>query len=165
MKYITNIEDRQFEIEINSDFEITVDGKQIAVDFQSVADQPVYSIILDGASYEASVHTTETGIQVLLHGKLYDAKVEDERQRRLRQSSGGPMVQSGELNIRAPMPGLVIAVPVEDDQDVEKGDNLIILESMKMQNEIKAPRSGKIMRVRVQSGDSVDQNQVLITLS
>jgi biotin carboxyl carrier protein len=165
MKYITNIEDRQFEIEINSDFEIMVDGKQIAVDFQSVADQPVYSIILDGASYEASVHTTETGIQVLLHGKLYDAKVEDERQRRLRQSSGGPMVQSGELNILAPMPGLVVAVPVEDDQDVEKGDNLIILESMKMQNEIKAPRSGKVMRVRVRSGDSVDQNQVLITLS
>ena len=75
------------------------------------------------------------------------------------------MVQSGELNIRAPMPGLVVAIPIEDDQDVEKGDNLIILESMKMQNEIKAPRSGKVMRIRVQSGDSVDQNQVLITLS
>jgi biotin carboxyl carrier protein len=63
------------------------------------------------------------------------------------------------------MPGLVITVPVEDGQEIEKGANLIILESMKMQNEIKAPRDGKVTRVSVAAGDSVDQNQLLLTLS
>ena len=165
MKYITTIGDQQFEIEINSDDEITIDGLLLSVDFQSVADQPIYSIILDGDSHEAAIHSTEAGLQVLLRGQLFEVNVEDERQRRLRQSSGGIPVQSGELQIKAPMPGLVIAVPVEDGQEIEKGAHLIILESMKMQNEIKAPRDGKVIRVRVAAGDSVDQNQLLLTLS
>ena len=65
----------------------------------------------------------------------------------------------------APMPGLVVAVPVEEGQEVQKGEDLIILESMKMQNELKAPRDGTISRIRVGPGDSVDQNQVLLTLT
>ena len=63
------------------------------------------------------------------------------------------------------MPGMVVAIPVEVGQSVGKGENLIILESMKMQNELKAPREGSITGIRVKPGDSVDQNQVLLTLS
>ncbi len=63
------------------------------------------------------------------------------------------------------MPGLVVAVPVTQGEQVQKGQNLVILESMKMQNEIKAPREGTVSRVRVKSGDNVDQHQVLLTLS
>ncbi len=165
MKYITTIGDQQYEIEINSDDEITVDGQMLSVDFQTIADQPVYSVILDGKSHEASIHSTETGLQVLLRGQLFEVVVEDERQRRLRKSSGGIPVHGGELQIKSPMPGLVITVPVEEGQEIKQGDNLIILESMKMQNEIKAPRDGKVMRVRVTAGDSVDQNQLLLTLT
>jgi biotin carboxyl carrier protein len=62
------------------------------------------------------------------------------------------------------MPGLVVATLVDPGRVVEKGDLLIILESMKMQNELKAPRGGTINRVRVKAGDSVEQNQVLMTL-
>jgi biotin carboxyl carrier protein len=62
------------------------------------------------------------------------------------------------------MPGLIVAVPVVEGQAVVKGQDLVILESMKMQNELKAPRDGTIGRVRVRAGDSVEQNQVLITL-
>ena len=165
MKYIATIEDQQFEIEIDSDREITVDGQLLSVDFQSVADQPIYSIILEGESHEASINLTDLGLQVLLRGQLFEVQVEDERQRRLRQSSGGIPLHHGELQIKAPMPGLVVAVPVEDGEEIGKGNNLIILESMKMQNEIKAPRDGTIQRVSVSPGDSVDQNQVLLTLA
>jgi len=63
------------------------------------------------------------------------------------------------------MPGLIVAVPVEEGQQVDKGDNLVILESMKMQNEIKAPREGKVTGVRVNPGDNVDQNQVLVVIN
>jgi biotin carboxyl carrier protein len=56
-------------------------------------------------------------------------------------------------------------VPVEEGQEIQSGDDLIILESMKMQNELKAPRDGTVSRVRVKAGDNVDQNQVLLTLS
>jgi biotin carboxyl carrier protein len=74
------------------------------------------------------------------------------------------VVHSGEFNLKSPMPGLIVAVPIVEGQVVVKGQDLVILESMKMQNELKAPRDGKIGRVRVRPGDSVEQSQVLVTL-
>ncbi len=165
MTYIATIDDRSFEIDINEEGEIIADGKRLSVDFQSVADQPVYSMLLDGESFEANVSLHEKGVEVLLRGRLFLIDVEDERQRRLRETTSIELNLEGEYTLAAPMPGMVVAVPVEVGQSVEKGDNLIILESMKMQNELKAPREGKVSGIRVSSGDSVDQNQALLTLS
>ena len=72
---------------------------------------------------------------------------------------------SGEFNLKAPMPGLIVAVPVAEGQPVKKGDNLVILESMKMQNELKSSREGVVTRVKVKAGDSVEQNQTLVTVA
>ena len=162
MKYIATIEDEQYEIEIKTDGEITVNGEPQRVDFKSIAGRPVYSLLLNGKSYEAHVSSSETGMDVLLRGQLYSVTVEDERQRRLRQASEAQIGASGDIHIKAPMPGLIVSVYVQEGDQVEKGDNLVILESMKMQNEIKAPRAGNIIRVAVQAGDNVDQNQVMV---
>jgi biotin carboxyl carrier protein len=165
MKYIATIDDRSFEIDINEEGEIIADGKRLSVDFQSVANQPVYSMLLDGESFEANVSLSEKGVEVLLRGRLFLIDVEDERQRRLRETTSIELNLEGEFTLAAPMPGMVVAVPIEVGQRVEKGDNLIILESMKMQNELKAPREGEISGIRVGPGDSVDQNQALLTLA
>ena len=165
MKYIASVDDQSFEIEIRPNDQLLIDGTAVQADFQSVGDQPVYTLLLNGQSFEALVYPSERGVQVLLRGRLFDFIVEDERQRRLRQSSGGAAVQSGEYQLKAPMPGLIVSVPVEEGQEIQSGDDLIILESMKMQNELKAPRDGTVSRVRVKAGDNVDQNQVLLTLS
>lgn len=164
MKYIARVDDKTYEIEINADNEVIVDGKRLEVDFRSVFGQPVYSLILDGHSYEAYVQPSESGLNVLLLGQLHVVSIEDERQRRLRESSGGPVATQGEFQLRSPMPGLIVAVPVSVGQQVTRGQDLIILESMKMQNELKAPRDAVVTRVRVRTGDNVEQNQVLITL-
>ena len=165
MKYIATIDDRSFEIDINEEGEIIADGKRLSVDFQSVADQPVYSMLLDGESFEANVFLRDKEVEVLLRGRLFLIDVEDERQRRLRETASIELDLEGEFMLTDPMPGMVVAVPVELGQNVEKGDNLIILESMKMQNELKAPREGEVSSIRVGPGDSVDQNQTLLTLS
>ena len=165
MKYIASTEDRSFEIEINEEGEVIANGERLTVDFQSVTNQPVYSMILNGRSFEASVYTRTAHLEVLLQGQLFQVDVEEERQKRLRESTGGVSIQEGEFNLKAPMPGMIVAVPVEDGQVVELGQNLVILESMKMQNELKAPRAGTVSRVRVKVGDNVDQQQVLLTLS
>jgi 3-methylcrotonyl-CoA carboxylase alpha subunit len=73
-------------------------------------------------------------------------------------------VSGGEFSLKAPMPGLVVAVPVAEGETVSKGQNLVILESMKMQNELRAPRDGVVQRVRVKAGERVEQNQLLVTL-
>ena len=62
------------------------------------------------------------------------------------------------------MPGLVVAIAVQEDQQIEKGQVLVILELMKMQNELKSPRAGKVERVKVKVGESVEQRQILLTI-
>jgi acetyl-CoA/propionyl-CoA carboxylase biotin carboxyl carrier protein len=83
----------------------------------------------------------------------------------LRPSAGEDGPGSGEFTLKAPMPGLVVSTPVEDGQAVAKGEVLIVLESMKMQNELKAPRAGTVSRLRVQAGDRVEQHSPLLTLT
>jgi biotin carboxyl carrier protein len=164
MKYITTIEGQEFEIEVIDERHIKVGGRLLEVDFESVSGQPVFSLIVDGHSYESFVYPGDEDWQVLLRGRLYQVKVEDEREKRLRAAAGGGVAEAGEFHLKAPMPGLVVAVPVSEGQEVEKGQVLVILESMKMQNELKAPRAGKIGRVRVKTGESVEQKQTLLSV-
>lgn len=164
MKYITTIGEHEFIIEIIDEGHIMLDGQLVEVDFDSISDQPVFSLLVDGKSYEAYVYPDEEGWQVLLHGDRYMAQVEDEREKRLRASLGGQVADRGEFHLKAPMPGLVISVQVHEGQKVQMGDVLLVLESMKMQNELKSPRAGTVARVRVKGGDSVEQRQTLLSV-
>jgi biotin carboxyl carrier protein len=164
MKYITTIDERKYTIEIINDEKIIVDGTPYTVDFESVSGQPVFSLLLDGNSHEAYVYPEEDQWEVLFQGVLYPVTVEDEREKRLRSSFGSSPVTSGEFYLKAPMPGLVISIPVKDGQTVSQGDVLVILESMKMQNELKSPRDGRISRVRVEEGDNVERKQTLLSV-
>lgn len=164
MRYITTVDDKQFVVEIIDEKHITVDGKVYEVDFESVSGQPVYSLILDGKSHEAYVASGDNNWQVLLRGRLFPVTVEDEREQRLRSAAGGGVAETGEFHLRAPMPGLVVAIPVQEGQPVEKGQVLLILESMKMQNELKASRDGTIGRIRVRVGETVEQKQTLLSV-
>jgi biotin carboxyl carrier protein len=165
MKYVATVNGKSFSIEINDDHTITVDGQVYPVDFLNI-NREVCTLLIGGHSYEAYLQPGEGDQwQVLLRGMLYEVTVEDERENRLRAAAGSGATHGGEFSLKAPMPGLVVAVPVTEGQTVKKGDNLVILESMKMQNELKSPRAGTVMRVNVRAGQSVEQNQVMVTLS
>ena len=164
MKYITTIDDKEFLVEIIDDRHVSIDGKIVEVDFESVQSQPVFSLIVDGKSYEAYVYDGEEDLEVLVKGRLYHSQVEDERERRLRAASGSGVVDAGTFHLKAPMPGLVVSVSVEEGQEVKKGDVLLILESMKMQNELKCPRDGVVGRILVGGGDSVEQRQKMLSV-
>jgi biotin carboxyl carrier protein len=164
MKYVTSTGDESFEIEINGENDLLVNGQRMLIDFRSVVGQSVYSLIVNGKSYEALVQPTEEGLEVLLHGQLFQVSIEDERQRRLRQSTGSTTVRRGEFHLKAPMPGLIVTVHVREGQEIKTGDRMIVLESMKMQNEISSPTDGTVRTLRIKPGDNVDQNQVLLTL-
>lgn len=165
MEYISTIGDQEFQVEVLDKRHIKVNGKVMELDFESISGQPVYSLLIDGKSYEAFVSPDEAEWQVLLLGRQYPVRVEDARARRLRAAGGGTPESQGDFQLKAPMPGLVVAVPVEENQQVEKGQVVLILESMKMQNELRAPRAGKVQRVRVKPGESVERRQVLLTVS
>lgn len=164
MKYIATIDGREHTIEILDETHVLVNGKPEVVDFISVGGGLIYSLLVGGRSFEVHVYPEEDEWQVIVQGTQYTARVEDERERRLRAASGSRVVEMGEIQVKAPMPGLVVTIPVSEGEEVAKGDVLVVLESMKMQNELKAPRDGKIGRIRVEAGDSVEQKQALLTL-
>ena len=165
MKYYSAIEDRIFEIEINQLGELCIDGECAEVDFQSISGSSIYSLLFGHVSYEAIVEARDDCYDVLVQGTLYRVKVQDERERRLAQAARGFAPPSGEIAIKAPMPGLIVDVPVCTGQAVEEGNVLVILESMKMENELKAPRAGVISQVRVQTGQSVEQHEILVSIT
>jgi acetyl/propionyl-CoA carboxylase alpha subunit len=164
MRYVTTVGEHEYLIEIIDEHQVSVDGVIYQVDFGEVSEQTVYSLLADNRSYEAFVYPSEEGWQVLLLGTQYELTVEDEREKRLRASLGGGIPENVDFHLKAPMPGLVVAVPVSDGQEVAKGDVLVVLESMKMQNELKSPRAGKISRMRVKPGDSVELRETLLSV-
>ena len=158
------IDDRTFEIEINQQWELCIDDECEAVDFQSISGSSIYSLLLGNVSFEALVEARDDCYEVLLQGTLYRISVQDERLRRLAEAALDFSPPSGEIAIKAPMPGLIVAVPVTEGQSVEEGDVLVVLESMKMENELKAPRAGIVSQVRAQSGQSVDHHETLVAI-
>jgi biotin carboxyl carrier protein len=165
MKYVATIEDKELIVEVIDDRHIRVGDRLLEVDFESVSGQPVFSLIVDGKSFEAFVYPgDDDNWQVLLKGRQLSVKVEDEREKRLRVAGGSAVAEGAEYHMRAPMPGLVVSVNVEEGQEVSKGQVLVVLESMKMQNELKAARGGTVSRIRVKPGETVEQKQTLLTV-
>lgn len=165
VRYSTIINQREYIVEVRDQNQVMVDGKCYQVDFDSLSTQPIHSMLINNDSYEAFVFPGEkSAIQVLLRGRLYTAHVEEEHEKRSPFSTGNHISVNGEYQLKAPMPGMVIAIPCCEGDEVERGDILLILESMKMQNELRAPRAGKIARLRVKPGDSVEQMQPLLTI-
>ena len=164
MKYIVTLSDREYTLEILDEHRLLLDGQEMQVDFEAVGSQPAYSLLVDGRSYEALVFPEEGVWQVLIEGRLYQAVVEDEREKHLRATFGKTPEEKGEFHLKAPMPGMVVAVPVQNGQAVRKGDVLIILESMKMQNELRSPRAGTVTRLRVAPGDRVEKKETMLSV-
>jgi biotin carboxyl carrier protein len=161
MKYYATINDQEYEIEIDQDREIKVNGRKYETDFQQLVEGGVSSLLLDNRSLEAMVEERDDSWEVFIHGELYSVRVQDERSYRLGQAWGKGFEITGEVTLRSPMPGVIVAVPAAPGQHVAKGEAVVILESMKMENEMRSPRAGIVRQVLVAKGDTVEKGQVL----
>lgn len=164
MKYITTVGEQQYTIDINKENEIVLDGEVINADMQQMPNTLMYSIIIDGKSHDVRLSEGDGVYVVQVGGKIYEVVVEDERTRRLAGLKGN-VALTGEAILKAPMPGVVVEVPVTVGQEVAQGDIVLVLESMKMQNEFKAPRAGTVHMIYVAAGDKVEQNDTMITIT
>jgi len=164
MRYIATVNDQTFEIEILPDGRIEVNGTPHRVDIRSIDGSSLYSLLVDDRSYELFVEEEAGEYRVLLDGELHLTRVEDEWGRLLARVRQAPLTPPGKVSIQAPMPGLVVAVPVAVQQRIKAGQAVVILESMKMENELCAPCDGLVQTVRVNPGDIVKQGQVLVTI-
>lgn len=162
MRYSTRVDDREHQIEILDEHHVRLNARMHEIDFVSVSDQPIYSLIIDGKSFEAYVYPEEAGWQVLLVGRQYQVQVREERETRLAQTETARLEAEEEYPLKAPMPGLVVSIPIQEGQQVEPGQVLLVLESMKMQNELRSPRRGRVRGLTVKPGESVEPKQLLL---
>lgn len=126
-----------------------------------VAEPGVYSILMDGRSYDARVEELPGGLAVVIDGYRFEIEVRDPR--RWSRKSGGAGAE-GVHSIAAPMPGKVVRVLVALGDTVEAGQGLVVVEAMKMQNEMKAPRAGRVLAVAAKEGATVAAGEVLATI-
>jgi len=176
MKYIANITPtgapvgagRTYEIEVDESGLLHIGERTFNADLQPIGSVDLYSLLLDNKSYEVHVQETErNGYRVMVSSQGYEGyevQVLDERAYRASQISGAMAGGAGDSAIKAPIPGLVVKVLVEEGTEVVAGQTLVILEAMKMENELRAPKPGVIATIKAKPGNSVNQGDVLVTL-
>ncbi len=140
-------------------FQMEIDGKKKIVSISRISPAHL-SIIIDGKSFNVEVERFEKEYQVSTRGEVYNFSVIDEREATISLEQS----ESGEKVVKAPMPGLVVEIVVREGDQVKAGDTLLVLEAMKMQNEITAPASGVILNVSVKSGATVNSGDDLLVL-
>lgn len=136
------------------------DGVERAANVE-VAEPCVYSVLMDGRSYDARVEDAADGLVVVIDGYRFEVEVRDPR--RLSRRTGGRGGE-GVQTIAAPMPGKVVRVLVRAGDAVEAGQGLLVVEAMKMQNEMKAARSGTVLSLSAKEGATVAAGEVLATI-
>jgi biotin carboxyl carrier protein len=163
VKYFARIGNNEYEVEIDAD-KVLLDGEPVDVDIVRSGLPELYSVLFGGQSHEMLVTSDRFNYTVTLRSEQFQVQVQDERSRRLNQARKMPTLPDGELAITAPIPGLVVKTLINPGDVVEEGQPLIILEAMKMENEIRSIRSGVAKAILVSPGQRVEQNAVLIVL-
>jgi biotin carboxyl carrier protein len=143
-------------------YEVTIDGVTVHVD--AVRSGPtIYSVIEDGRQFEAMVDERGAhGFDVLVAGRSFHLEASDERTKLLAASLGA--VTSGPQSVAAEMPGKVVKVAVAAGERVAEGQGIVVVEAMKMENEIPSPIDGVVREIAVREGDTVEAGALLFTV-
>jgi len=159
-------------------YDVTIDGKSYRltldqsggrwrcrlndreVEIDAVLTRPdVLSILIDGKAYEVKRERTPTDTHLWVGSARYAAETRDPRS--LRGRKGGQAQEDGPRKLIAPMPGKVVRVLLHEKDNVEAGQGILVMEAMKMQNEVKSPKKGIVQKILSQQGDAVNAGDVL----
>lgn len=165
MKYFVQVNGREHVVELTErlgKLTTSVDGEVIDLTYDDIDDRGQLLVLSDGKSYGVSIEGDTNEIDITIAGHLYDIRIEDERERAANAAeraagAGGGLVKSV-------MPGVVVEILVSQGDSVEQGQPLLVLEAMKMQNEIAAPSAGIVKEVFVSQGLAVGAGAKLVTL-
>lgn len=141
-------------------FKLTVNGVTYQVDALAL-EHGTMSMLVDGQSYSAEFEESGDEVGVLLRGQVSRFDVADERRLRLRAGTAAFSVEGKQL-VTAPMPGKVVKVLVKVGDEVKEGQGLVVVEAMKMENELKSPKAGKVTELFAKEGTTVENNAKLV---
>jgi pyruvate carboxylase subunit B len=164
MRYIVTVADERFEVELGPDG-ASVNGEPVEVTLRRADGSPVRGLVVGAEAYRIVGERAARGRwKVGLHGRSHDVEVVDERTMAIRELAGSGAGPAGPKPIVAPMPGMVVKVEVAEGDEVRTGQGIVIVEAMKMENELRASGPGRITRVHVRQGDAVAKDQVLVEI-
>jgi biotin carboxyl carrier protein len=167
MDLIKVIAENKHEYQIGFDKDLksgTLDNTPFNWDVSKINER-TFHVIKNHKSYTVELlkaHPDEKNFFIKVNGKKFKFAVKDKYDELLKSLGMDNLATTKVANLKAPMPGLVINIAVEVGQTVQKGDALLILEAMKMENVIKSPTDGIIKNILVKKGDAVEKNQVLL---
>ncbi|MGH7828182.1 MAG: biotin/lipoyl-containing protein [Candidatus Binatia bacterium] len=166
MTFIARLGEQTYTVEIEeigkSIYKVAVDGNEFLVDGKKTG-HTNYSLIVDNRSFEIEVDNSEDEYRVLVDGRNYRVNLIDERRARVDGAEGGIQLQ-GRQTVSVPMPGRVTAVLVAQGDTVEKGQGLVIVEAMKMENEVRSPVAGEVKEIKVKPGEAVEGGAALLII-
>ena len=162
MKYVVLIDGQAIEVEVDGGH-VTIAGETHSATLNAIPGTPLRQLLLDGRPLTLSVEPLGRGRWALAPGgERLEVEVLDERTRHIRSLTGGGDQRRAAAVLKAPMPGLVVRVQAQPGDVVTAGAGLVVLEAMKIENELKAAASGIVKSVRVAPGEAVEKGQVLV---
>jgi acetyl/propionyl-CoA carboxylase alpha subunit len=149
-------------------FQVSLDGRTYTVDAHAMPSEIVTALI-DNKSYDidlerASENTLDGRLGVRVRGRVIYLDMLDERRKKMRDAQATRFAENGVARICSPMPGKVLRVMVSVGQEVLEGQGVVVVEAMKMENELKSPKNGVVKELRAKVGDSVDTGALLLVI-
>lgn len=162
---MVKIEGKSYKVDISEadgEVRISLDGKPVQADCVHIREKNLASFLFNNKSFDLEFSKNEGKTSVLVSGKKYECVLEDERTHKLKSLGVLKVETRKEDQLRSPMPGLVTAIEVKEGDMVVTGQGVIIVEAMKMENELKARQDGKVKEIKVKQHQAVDKDEVLI---
>lgn len=168
MKFVATMDGKQQTIEVQKDeenpdlYHMSLDGKPYDVDARRMPSQ-IVSMLMDHKSYDVDLEriarksdTLDGRIHVRVRGRVLRFEMLDERRLKMKEAQGFRFDVGGVVSIDSPMPGKVIKILKKEGDEVKEGEGIIVVEAMKMENELKTPKPGKVKEIKVKEGEAVE---------
>jgi pyruvate carboxylase subunit B len=166
LKYLVDVNGQRVTVDLGPNG-IEVDGEPITAHLEEVEGTPIFLFNAGGTLHRLAVRRGESRGQYSIWSDAHRFQVEalDERRRTIRDMAGAAAVASGPAPLVAPMPGLIVRINVRVGDQVQPGQPLVVMEAMKMENELRATAAGSVKSISAQPGAAVEKGTVLVELS
>lgn len=169
MRYFVTIKDREVPVDVavsaSGAFSVSIDGRPIDVDVHALGGDRVLSLLIDGKVVDLTVEGAPPDLGLVAGGTRAYVRAESERMRLASHAAGKGAGAGGDGTVVSPMPGRVVRLLVGLGAEVEAGAAVVVVEAMKMENELKSARKGVVSNILVEAGNTVEAGQKLLVVS
>jgi biotin carboxyl carrier protein len=163
MKYIVDLNGARQEVEVDGE-SVTIDSHTVPARVDEIEGTPVRLVTIGSEVHRVVMRrgATRGSYTLWVDGFRFESEAVDERTRTIRDATAEFAIASGPLSLVAPMPGLIVRVSVSAGDAVQSGQGIVVMEAMKMENELRAPAAGTVKTVLVEPGKAVEKGTLLV---